>query len=41
MGANMITTESVILGLAPDSAHPSFKQLQRLCMQSAADTGLV
>merc|ERR1712116_18623 len=40
MGANMITTESVVLGLAPDSSDPSFKQLQRLCFEPAADTGL-
>jgi len=40
MGANMITTESVVLGLAPDSSHPNFRQLQKLCFQSAADTGL-
>lgn len=40
MGANMITTESVVLGLAPDSANPAFRKLQKLCMHPAADTGL-
>ena len=41
VGAFLTTSECVILGLAPDAAHPKFKQIQKLVMHSAADTGLV
>ncbi len=39
-GAFLTTSECIILGLAADSAHPKFKQLQKIVMQPAADTGL-
>ena len=41
VGAFLTTSESVILGLAPDAAHPKFKQIQKLVMHSASDTGLL
>ena len=41
MGAFLTTSECVILGLAADSAHPKFKQLQKIVFESAPDTGLV
>ena len=41
VGAFLTTSECVILGLAPDAAHPNFKQIQKLVMHSAADTGLL
>ena len=41
VGAFLTTSECVILGLAPDAAHPKFKQIQKLVMHSAADTGLL
>ncbi len=41
VGAFLTTAECVILGLAPDAAHPNFKQIQKLVMHSAADTGLL
>ena len=41
IGAFLTTSECVILGLAPDAAHPKFKQIQKLVMHSAADTGLL
>jgi len=40
-GAFLTTSECVILSLAPDAAHPTFKQLQKLVMEPAADTGLL
>lgn len=40
-GAFLTTSESVILGLAGGSAHPSFKQLQKIIWESAPDTGLL
>lgn len=40
MGANLITTESVIFGFAPDSGLPVFKELQKLLREPSADTGL-
>jgi len=40
-GGFLTTTEAVILGLAPDAAHPSFKQLQRIIVSPAKDTGLI
>ena len=39
-GAYLTTSERIILGLAPDAAHPKFRQLQKLVMHSAEDTGL-
>jgi len=41
VGAFLTTSECVILGLAPDSAHPKFKGLQKIIMTSAPDTGLL
>lgn len=40
-GAFVTTSESVILGLVGDSAHPKFKEVQKLILQSAPDTGLL
>ncbi len=40
MGAFMTTSETLILGLAADAAHPNFKQLQKLVMTPTHDTGL-
>jgi hypothetical protein len=40
-GAFLTTSEAVILGLCPDAAHPKFRQLQKLVMTQAKDTGLV
>ncbi|KAK3870723.1 hypothetical protein Pcinc_024074 [Petrolisthes cinctipes] len=40
-GAFLTTSESVILGLAGGSSHPSFKQLQKVIWESAPDTGLL
>ena len=41
VGAFLTTSECVILGMAPDAAHPSFKGLQKIVMESALDTGLL
>merc|ERR1712226_357526 len=41
VGAFLTTSEAVILGLAPDAAHPKFKQLQRLVREPALDTGIL
>merc|ERR1719154_636112 len=35
VGAHLTTSEGIILGLAADSAHPRFKQLQRLVVEPA------
>ena len=40
-GAFITTSESVILGLVGDSAHPKFREVQKLIMESAPDTGLL
>lgn len=40
-GAFLTTSETVILGFAPDAAHPKFKGLQKLVMEPAQDTGLL
>ncbi|CAI4232907.1 unnamed protein product [Auanema sp. JU1783] len=40
-GAVLTTSECVILGLVQDSAHPKFREVQKLIMTSAPDTGLV
>lgn len=40
-GAYITTSESVILGLVADSAHPNFRQVQKLILESAPDTGLL
>ncbi len=40
-GAFLTTSECVILGLAADSAHPKFKELQKIVMRSAPETGLL
>jgi len=41
VGAFLTTSECVILGMAPDAAHPRFKGLQKIVMTSAPDTGLL
>ncbi|PAV58672.1 hypothetical protein WR25_10054 [Diploscapter pachys] len=40
-GANLTTSECVILGLLGGSDHPKFREVQKLIIQSAPDTGLV
>uniref|UniRef100_A0A915D2B1 Isochorismatase domain-containing protein 1 n=1 Tax=Ditylenchus dipsaci TaxID=166011 RepID=A0A915D2B1_9BILA len=40
-GAVLTTSECVILGLVQDSAHPKFRAVQKLIMESAPDTGLL
>ncbi|KAG8239417.1 hypothetical protein J437_LFUL017947 [Ladona fulva] len=40
-GAHLTTTERVILGLAADSKHPNFKELQKIVWNPAPDTGLI
>uniref|UniRef100_A0A0K0DB24 Transcriptional regulator n=1 Tax=Angiostrongylus cantonensis TaxID=6313 RepID=A0A0K0DB24_ANGCA len=40
-GAVLTTSECVILGLLHDAAHPKFKEVQKLILESAPDTGLV
>ena len=40
-GAFLTTCEAVILSLAPDAAHPQFRGIQKIVMESAADTGLL
>ena len=40
-GAYLTTSEAVILGLCPDAAHPKFRQLQKIVMTQAKETGLV
>ena len=40
-GAFLTTSERVVLGLAPDAAHPKFRQLQKLVMDVGEDTGLI
>ncbi|XP_071445004.1 isochorismatase domain-containing protein 2-like [Hetaerina americana] len=39
-GAHMTTCERVILGLAGDSKHPKFKDLQKIVWEPCPDTGL-
>ncbi|CAB3409704.1 unnamed protein product [Caenorhabditis bovis] len=40
-GAVLTTSECAILGLVGGSDHPNFKEIQKLIMTSAPDTGLV
>ncbi|KAH7971036.1 hypothetical protein HPB49_018202 [Dermacentor silvarum] len=40
-GAWLTTSESVILSLLGGSAHPKFKEVQKLIMESAPDSGLL
>ncbi|KJH48577.1 isochorismatase family protein [Dictyocaulus viviparus] len=40
-GAVLTTSECVLLGLLQDAAHPKFKEVQKLILEPAADTGLV
>ena len=40
-GAFLTTSESVILGLLSDAAHPKFRDVQKLIMESSGDTGLI
>merc|ERR1719420_38509 len=41
VGAFLTTSECVILGMAPDAAHPTFRGLQKLVMEPARETGLL
>jgi len=41
VGAFLTTSEGIILSFAPDAAHPNFKQIQKLVMHSAENTGLL
>ncbi|KAH9403530.1 Isochorismatase domain-containing protein 2, mitochondrial [Tyrophagus putrescentiae] len=40
-GAWLTTSEAVILGLVGDASHPKFREVQKLIMQSAPDSGLL
>uniref|UniRef100_A0A914Q0K2 Isochorismatase domain-containing protein 1 n=2 Tax=Panagrolaimus TaxID=55784 RepID=A0A914Q0K2_9BILA len=40
-GAFLTTSESMILGLVGGSDHPKFKEVQKIIMESAPDTGLL
>ena len=40
-GAFLTTSEGLILSLAPDAALPNFRNIQKLVMESAHDTGLL
>ncbi|KHJ94969.1 isochorismatase family protein [Oesophagostomum dentatum] len=40
-GAVLTTSECVILGLLKDAAHPKFKEVQKLIMDVAPDSGLL
>ena len=40
-GAWLTTSEAVILGLVGDSAHPKFREVQKIIMKSAPDSGLL
>ena len=39
-GAFLTSCEAVILGMAPDAAHPKFKGIQKLVMEPSHETGL-
>jgi len=39
-GAFLTSCEAVILGMAPDAAHPKFRGIQKLVMEMSLDTGL-
>ncbi|CAM1310243.1 ISOC2 (predicted) [Pycnogonum litorale] len=40
-GAFLTTSESIILGLVGDSAHPKFKEVQKLIVEKSPDSGLL
>jgi len=40
-GASLTTSEGVILELVKGSHHPRFKEIQKIIMESAPDTGLL
>ena len=40
-GAFITTSESAILGLCEGADHPKFRELQKLIMENAPDTGLL
>ncbi|KIH45534.1 hypothetical protein ANCDUO_24425 [Ancylostoma duodenale] len=40
-GAVLTTSESVLLGIMRDASHPKFKEVQKLVLEPAPDTGLV
>jgi hypothetical protein len=39
--SNVDLSEAVILGLCPDASNPNFRQIQKIVMTSAQDTGLI
>ena len=41
IGAHVSTTESIILSLVGDAAHPQFKPIQKLIKEISPDTGLL
>ncbi|XP_067928062.1 isochorismatase domain-containing protein 2-like [Watersipora subatra] len=40
-GAQLTTSESVILGFVEDASHPKFREVQKIIMESAQDSGLL
>lgn len=40
-GAYVTTSESMLLALVGGASHPRFKQIQKIIMTSAPDTGLL
>ena len=40
-GAYLTTSEAAVLQLARDSAHPQFRQLQKIIWESAPESGLL
>ncbi|XP_012943486.2 isochorismatase domain-containing protein 2, partial [Aplysia californica] len=41
VGAHLTTSESVLLALVQDAAHPKFKQMQKVFWDPAPDSGLL
>jgi len=41
VGAHLTTSESILLGLVKDAAHPKFKPIQKIIWDSAPDSGLL
>ena len=40
-GAQLTTSESAILGFVEDASHPKFREVQKIIMESAPDSGLL
>ncbi|CAL1540894.1 unnamed protein product [Lymnaea stagnalis] len=40
-GAHLTTSESILLGLVRDAAHPKFKQIQQIIMEPSPESGLL